>query len=183
MSMRGAARGLWPLLLGLGLLAGMFMMHGISATPSPVHVSAPVVSSFPAQSHARSVLQPAAQGHAEPSKPSESSEASGPFTQTVQAAQTAQTVQTMQAVHGSPGTHGSPGSHDEQRAGLGHGGAHEAGCGAGAVCFALLVAFVLLLVRGRLSGPLLAILPTRPVPRRPRDGRGPALPASIGSPS
>ncbi|MFB4313088.1 hypothetical protein [Actinomadura sp. 21ATH] len=44
MTRREAARTVWPALIGLGLLAGMFMMHGITATPSPVHGAAPVLS-------------------------------------------------------------------------------------------------------------------------------------------
>jgi hypothetical protein len=35
-------RGVLLTLLGLGLLAGLFMMHGVTASPSPVHVSAPL---------------------------------------------------------------------------------------------------------------------------------------------
>ncbi|MEU6041007.1 hypothetical protein ABZ801_37005 [Actinomadura sp. NPDC047616] len=43
--MRGSGpspRGVLLTLLGLGLLAGLFMMHGVTASPSPVHVSAPL---------------------------------------------------------------------------------------------------------------------------------------------
>ncbi|WP_329519526.1 hypothetical protein [Spirillospora sp. NBC_01491] len=44
MNGRGVSRGAWPMLLGLGLLlAGLFMMHGVTATPSPLHVSEPVL--------------------------------------------------------------------------------------------------------------------------------------------
>ncbi|GLZ10123.1 hypothetical protein Acsp04_03580 [Actinomadura sp. NBRC 104425] len=43
--MRGSGpspRSVLLTLLGLGLLAGLFMMHGVTASPSPVHVSVPL---------------------------------------------------------------------------------------------------------------------------------------------
>lgn len=40
----GVSRGALSALLGLGLLAGLFLMHGVTATPSPIHVSDPVLA-------------------------------------------------------------------------------------------------------------------------------------------
>ncbi|MFC9976953.1 DUF6153 family protein [Spirillospora sp. NPDC127200] len=65
MNGRGVSRSAALLLLGLGLLAGLFAMHGITATPSPVHASGPALASAHAALHAapHGVLQ-----HEEPQR-------------------------------------------------------------------------------------------------------------------
>ncbi|MGI5167208.1 DUF6153 family protein [Spirillospora sp. CA-253888] len=45
MNGRGVSRSAALLLLGLGLLAGLFAMHGITATPSPAHATGPALAS------------------------------------------------------------------------------------------------------------------------------------------
>ncbi|MFI6518336.1 DUF6153 family protein [Spirillospora sp. NPDC050679] len=52
MNGRGVSRSAALLLLGLGLLAGLFAMHGITATPSPAHASGPALASAHGAPHA-----------------------------------------------------------------------------------------------------------------------------------
>ncbi|MFI0351427.1 hypothetical protein [Actinomadura sp. 9N407] len=161
MSRREKAQSAWLALMGLGLLAGMFMMHGVTATPSPVHSSTPVIQSAP-------VLQPFSTSgtHGAPSTSSTGGAHGVP------------------SANGAYGTLGAPdrqGMHEApagaQWGDPGHSGVHENGCAAaGSVCLALLAGLVLALVRGRALNVLLARLTSvsgplsflaRPPPRPP----------------
>ncbi|MFC5744030.1 DUF6153 family protein [Actinomadura rugatobispora] len=73
---RGVSRGLWPLLLGLGLLAGLFLMHGVTATPTPIHISAPVIASHVPGPHTAGTPAPH-EGASEGSSEQSSEQSSG----------------------------------------------------------------------------------------------------------
>ncbi|MFC4910967.1 DUF6153 family protein [Actinomadura gamaensis] len=51
MNGRGVSRGAALTLLLTALLAGLFLMHGVSASPSPIHFSDPVQVTVPAPAH------------------------------------------------------------------------------------------------------------------------------------
>ncbi|WP_067832973.1 DUF6153 family protein [Actinomadura kijaniata] len=51
MNGRGVSRSAVLLLLGFGLLLGLLAMHGLSASPSPVHVAEPVLATHHGLGH------------------------------------------------------------------------------------------------------------------------------------